>query len=227
MTQQRFQNKYKKYYMLLCLIILFSGCATNKKVYSEFAEGQVGPLKIVFLGLRSGIPEGGSPALFSNPLLNTMVSAEPVNHDISDRLSDKLYTLIEESRDYNMVNVKGHQIPGYNSANPLDINSINTLAKEISADFVITGYVYRMQEREGGKYSAVTPASTAFDIYFIDVKNGTISWRGSYDKTQKSLSENLLDFKSFLKLKGKWADVESLALAGLKELVDDMPKIKK
>jgi hypothetical protein len=216
----------KIFFTLFCLLFLFSGCATNRKVYSEFQERQIGPSKIVFLGLRSAMPEGDGTEMFSNPIINTMISAEPVRQDISDRLSDKLYTLIEGSRDYYMVNMKGNQTYEYGSAKPLDINAIKVIVKEISADIVITGYVYRMQEREGGEYSAVRPASVAFDIYFIDIKKGTVSWSGSYDKTQKSLSENLLDFKSFLKFKGKWADVESLALAGLKELVDDMPIIK-
>lgn len=219
-------NGCKKYFFLFCLLLIFSGCATSKKVHSEFPERQIGSSKIAFLGLISAMPDGDGPDLFSNPLMNTMISAEPVSQDTSDRLSNKLYTLIEGLRNYNIINMKGYQTSGYGTS-PLDINAVKTLVKAISADIVITGYVYRMQEREGGEYSAVRPASTAFDIYFIDVKKGTISWSGSYDKTQKSLSENLLDFKSFLKFKGKWADVESLASAGLKELVDDMPVIKK
>jgi len=226
-TEQKNHIRYKKYFILFCLLIIFSGCTTGKKIHSDLLESQVGSYKIAFLGLISAIPEGKSPTLFSNPLMNTMISAEPVSQDISNRLSDKLRALIEESRDYNMVNMEGFQTSGDHKASTLGLNAIKTLAKEISADIVITGYVYRMQEREGGEYSAVHPASAAFDIYLIDVKKGTISWSGSYDKTQKSLSENLLDFKSFLKFKGKWADVESLALAGLKELVDDMPILKK
>jgi hypothetical protein len=214
----KYNNKCKRYFILFCLLFLFAGCATNKKVYSEFTEKQIGPCKIVFLGFLSAMPEGEGSDLFHNPLLNTMISVEPVSQDISDKLSVKLYTLIENSRNYEMVDMKG-----YNSTNLVDINAIKTIMKDIPADIAITGYVYRMHEREGGKYSAASPASAAFDIYFIDIKKGSISWNGRYDKTQKPLSDNLLDFKSFLQFKGKWIDVDSLAEAGLKELVDDMP----
>lgn len=223
MAEQKSNDILNKYFMFFCLIFLFSGCATGKKVYSEFPEKQIGPFKIAFLGLRSAMPEGEGTDLFHNPLLDTMISAEQVNQAVSDILSDKLYSLIQDARNYEMVNMKGYQISGYNSAKPLDINAIKGIAKEISADIVITGYVYRMHERKGGEYSAASPASAAFDIYFIDIKNGSLIWKGSYDKTQKSLSENLLDFKSFLKFKGKWVDVNSLSAIGLKELVDDMP----
>jgi hypothetical protein len=222
-AEQKFITKIIKYFMFFCLLLIFCGCATNKKVYSEFPENQIGKRKIVFLGLRSAMPEGEGSDLFHNLLLNTMMRAEPVSQAVTDQLSDKLYTLIEEVRDYEMINMKQYQAFGQNNASPFDIKVIKEIVKEISADFVITGYVYRMHERQGGKYSAANPASAAFDIYIIDINKGTISWRGMYDKTQKPLSENLLDFKSFLIFKGKWTDVYSLAEAGLKELVDDLP----
>jgi hypothetical protein len=221
-AEQKYISKFRKYLILFCLL-LFTGCATDKKVYSEFHEKQIGSCKIAFLGFMSAIPEGERADLFHNPLLNTMISAEPVSQNISDHLSDKLYTFIENSRNYEMLDIKRYQAYGQKSANIGDINSIKAIVKEYSVDFVITGYVYRMNERKGGKYSAASPASAAFDIYFIDIKKGSISWKGNYNKSQKSLSENLLDLKSFLKFKGKWTDVESLAEVGLKELVDDMP----
>jgi hypothetical protein len=222
-VKQKHNHKSVKYFMLFCLLPIFCGCATGKKVYSEFPENQIGKHKIAFLGFTSAIHEGEGSDLFHNSLLDTMISAEPVSQDISDQLSDKLFTLIEESRAYEMINMKGYQASGKNGRSPLDIQVLKEIVKDISVDFVLTGYVYRMHEREGGKYSSASPASAAFDIYIIDINKGTISWRGMYDKTQKPLSENLLDFKSFLIFKGKWTDVYSLAEAGLKELVDDMP----
>jgi hypothetical protein len=212
--------------MIFGIIIILNGCTTSKRVYSDFPERQIGPCKIAFLGLISALPEGNGPDLFSNPLLNTVVSAEPVSQNISDRLSDRLFSLIQESRDYNVVNMMMYQTTRYNSAKPLDADTIKAIVNGISADIAITGYVYRMRERDGTDYSANSPASVSFDIYFIELETDKILWKGSYNKTQKFLSDNLLDFKSFLKFKGKWADVDSLALAGLKELVDDMPIIK-
>ena len=44
-------------------------------------------------------------------------------------------------------------------------------------------------------------------------------WKGKYDETQKSLSENLLDASKFFKGGGKWVTAENLAEMGLTEML--------
>ena len=48
-----------------------------------------------------------------------------------------------------------------------------------------------------------------------------------YDKTQMSLSENVLDFQTFLKARGRWMSADELAEIGISEFVETFPKGEK
>ena len=57
--------------------------------------------------------------------------------------------------------------------------------------------------------------------------HGGILWKGRFDKSQQSLSENLFDMDTFVKGGGKWMTAESLAELGLEVLFEEMPKGQK
>jgi len=50
-----------------------------------------------------------------------------------------------------------------------------------------------------------------------------VLWSGRFDKTQRSLSENLLDMRTFFRGKGKWMSARELASLGLEIIIRDMP----
>jgi hypothetical protein len=86
---------------------------------------------------------------------------------------------------------------------------------ELGADVIAVGHVFRYVERIGYDYSAEKPASVAFEINFLHAKNGDIIWRGVFDKTQKSLMEDLFQISSFYKGHGKWLTAAELAKQGM------------
>lgn len=86
---------------------------------------------------------------------------------------------------------------------------------ELNADVVAIGYVFRYTERIGYDYSVEKPASVAFEITFLNTKDGSTIWRGVFDKTQKSLMEDLLQISSFYKGGGKWLTVGQLTKLGM------------
>jgi len=98
------------------------------------------------------------------------------------------------------------------------------LGKELKADHVMVGLVWRYKERVGSSMSAQTPASVAFSAFLVNVADGKLVWKGTFDKTQVSLSENLFDAPMFLKQGMKWLTAEELARYGagktLKDLAD-------
>jgi len=97
------------------------------------------------------------------------------------------------------------------------------VGKTFRADAVLVGYIYRWREREGTDYSVNRPASVAFDLHLVRPADGAVLWRGKFDKTQHSLSENLLDAQLFFQGGGRWMTAEKLAMIGLKKLLSEMP----
>ena len=91
------------------------------------------------------------------------------------------------------------------------------------ADAVLAGYIYRWRERAGGDYGVDSPASVAFDLCLIRPSDGRILWKDKFDKTQRSLSENVFDLSTFIESKGRWMTVEKLAMLGLQKMLAKMP----
>jgi hypothetical protein len=100
---------------------------------------------------------------------------------------------------------------------------IRRMGKELRADAIVVGYVYRYMERKGTAYAAEKPASVAFELQLIDVKEGSRSWKATFDKTQQSLMENLFNFKFFVKEKGRWVTARELAEEGVEQIMLSFP----
>jgi hypothetical protein len=75
----------------------------------------------------------------------------------------------------------------------------------------------------GGKFSVDLPASVTFDMILINVADRRLLWEGHFNETQKSLFENLFDFGTFWKRKGKWLTVRELADTGLEKVLQTFP----
>ncbi|MDI6725732.1 MAG: hypothetical protein QMD32_02120 [Smithellaceae bacterium] len=98
-----------------------------------------------------------------------------------------------------------------------------SLGKEMGVDGLITGNVYRFRDRRGRSYSAQYPASVAFEIGLVRTSDGAVVWRGIFDKTQKSLLENLLDISSFYRQRGRWVTARELAEEGMEDIMQRIP----
>ena len=103
-----------------------------------------------------------------------------------------------------------------------EIDMLQRTGRAFSADAVLFGYIYRWRERVGTEYGIETPASVVFDLSILSTDKGSILWRGIFNKTQVSLSENLLDLSTFIQSKGKWLTSRELAQIGLEQLVKEL-----
>ncbi len=92
------------------------------------------------------------------------------------------------------------------------------LGQSLGVDHVMVGLVWRYQERVGSAMAASDPASVAFSLFIVDVASQKLVWKGTYDKTQTSLSENLLDTPMFLKKGMKWLTAEELSSYGIEKI---------
>ena len=95
--------------------------------------------------------------------------------------------------------------------------------KALGADGVVAGYVSCFRERVGYTYSAERPASITFGVYLIRATDGEIVWGSVYDKTQQSLSENILQASTFFSRGLKWVTAAELAEDGVEEMLKTFP----
>jgi hypothetical protein len=103
------------------------------------------------------------------------------------------------------------------------LNILKKVGHELGADVLAVGYVYRYTEREGYNYSAEHPASVFFEIHLIKTIDGSIIWRGFFDKTQKSLMEDVFQISSFFRGGGKWMTARQLTEQGMNEIFKTFP----
>jgi hypothetical protein len=57
----------------------------------------------------------------------------------------------------------------------------------------------------------------------INPSDKSIIWRGIFDKTQKSLMEDLFQISSFFRGGGKWLTAEQLSKQGMDEIFKKFP----
>jgi hypothetical protein len=90
----------------------------------------------------------------------------------------------------------------------------------------MAGTVWRYWERKGTAYGAKRPASVAFSVYLLDVASGETVWTASFDKTQQSLAENLLDAPGFFKHGAKWLTAKELSCWGAEDTAAKLKKVR-
>lgn len=106
------------------------------------------------------------------------------------------------------------------------LSSLIELGREMRADFIFVGFLFRFEERVGSSMGVERPASLAFDLHLFRTKDSKEVWRGRMDETQRPLSENLFQIGSFLRRKARWLTAEELASVGLDEVLGRLPKRK-
>lgn len=96
------------------------------------------------------------------------------------------------------------------------------LGKEVGADGVIFGRVFRFQKRVGTAYGASEPASVWFELGLVAVASGDVVWKGRFDQTQEPLTSNLLTWWMFWRGGPRWISASELAGLGVDRLFADM-----
>lgn len=97
------------------------------------------------------------------------------------------------------------------------------LGKELEADFMALGTVWKYREGVGGARASDRPAAVAFAVFLVEVKTGKTLWRASFSEAQKSLSENVLEARGFFKKGGRWLSASELAKYGVQEVFKSFP----
>jgi len=221
-----------RYYMplltLFCLL-MSGGCQGNRAQDPSISPSQPKIKRVVFLGFQVARAEGETPDLVRNPITGTTFMSQPVPQDVAKWLTDKLFEILLTDKRWDLIplgQAKGvvENIIGSDTKvgiHPLKM--VQEVGTTFGADAVLLGQVYRWRERAGTDFGVNSPASVAFDLSLVRPADGAILWRGNYDKTQKSLFEDLFDWNTYIKSDGLWLTAKKLATFGLEKLLAEMP----
>lgn len=209
------------------LMFLFSACHLHKAQVSKEKSFLPQIERMVVVGFQPAISQRDEPHMVRNPVSGAAFFSAPVSEQVAHKMTTRLFNKILEERHYKLI-TPGQARGVYSSLLSSDviqaeIEILQKIGQAFSADGVLIGYLYRWREREGTDFSVYRPASVAFDLYIIRPEDGAILWKGRFDKTQQSLSENILDMGTFFRGRGRWMTVEKLAEIGLEDMLSKIP----
>ena len=101
------------------------------------------------------------------------------------------------------------------------LSRARVIADHLSCNAVLETTIRRYSDRIGGRYTAEEPASVAFEYRLVEVVSGTVLCKGKFDEVQKSVMENLYNFKTSRMRGFTWVTAEELLKEGVKEKFDE------
>jgi hypothetical protein len=219
--------------LLLFFVLFLWGChkETQPPKYSPSLQQEL--KKVVVMGFRAAMTQGPGPNLVQNPITGSSFLAEPVSENAVKEMNQLLFARLMKGKQWTLVSpgqcrgVVASIMDGDRKMERTPMEILRSMGKSFGADAVLTGSIYRWQQRVGSDYGVEKPASVSFDLVLVRPSNGAICWRGHFDKTQKSLFADLFDFDTYVKSSGRWLTAEKLADIGLEKLIREMPGLPK
>ena len=100
------------------------------------------------------------------------------------------------------------------------------VAEKMDSDGMLVFTLERYRQRVGSELSATDPASLSFNFRLFKVPEIRMICSGRFDETQRSLSENILDFSQARKRGFKWITAEDMAEKAVKDRFDKCQDLK-
>jgi len=219
----------KKTCFIVILTLFLASCSLFRHPEGPGKEKIPLGSKLAVFGFEPALLNGQQSKAMRDPITGSVFMAEPVSKVVAQELTIKLYYLVSQRGGYSLIppmEVNNSRFRVEHSTSDLSERPLDfcvRAGKALGADVVVLGYLYRWRERKGEPYGVRQAASVAFSLSLVSVRERRVLWSGRYDKTQRSLTENLLDLITFLRGKGKWMSAEELGLVGLKRTVKEMP----
>lgn len=228
-----FANYWKRaatLHLSLALLFLFlvPGCQSGK-ARPVWTVDSLQLRKVCVVGFQAAIDDGQDWKMIRNPVTGASALSQPVSEAVVSEMTQMLFDLLMTEREWELIPPEQAQGIAQNllvsdatiAASPIML--LQEMGKALDADAVLSGFVYRWRERQGTDFGVERAASVAFDLYLVRPSDGFVLWRGFFEKTQKSLFENLLDFSTYVQSEGRWVTASRLALMGLQDLLKEMP----
>jgi hypothetical protein len=206
----------------------FSGCHYREGLSTEIQQGaKVVMDRMAVLPFQRMGSEDASVKAARCPLCGSIQRAEKLPRDAEKVIEDVFFNRLSDRKKFQLIPPdRAGAFFGRISEESLTLSLpeiIKKVGTELEADGVVVGYVYRYRERKGYPYSAEQPASVTFEIHVVRTSDGVIVWKGTFDRTQQSLMENMLQIVSFFKGQGQWLTAKELATEGIDTLLETFP----
>jgi hypothetical protein len=210
---------------LLTGIVFFSACGGDNIVTSK-PPNLSGIEKILILPFKDMAEVFGERANGRCPVCGKVFTTGEVAESAADMLTEHLFVILKDNKGIELIPSSQAQgvMSGLLAGSKKEWQEQDLqleIGRVLNADAVFVGYIYRFRERVGTQYSVDLPASVAFDIHLIRVKDGRVLWSAHLDETQQPLSDDLFRLKLFLKRKAKWITAKEMAISGLEDMLKD------
>ncbi len=213
----------------LCLILpMVMGCHYRGDSGIPLPEGKIVFESVVVVPFQQVAPDEAMSGAVRCPLCGMIVNAKESPGSPETIVESVFLEQLDKKRPKFSV-IAGERVAGVFRRISTDSLTaplrqvLRDVGSELGAEGVVTGYVYRFRERKGVSYAVEQPAAVAFDIHLLRVSDGVLVWRGTFDKEQSSLMEDLLQFASFFRGKGKWLTARELTGEGIEQLLNTFP----
>jgi hypothetical protein len=218
--------------LLLCLLfILVAGCHSREGSERTVPAGEVLLSRIAVVPFQQVASEEARIGPVECPLCGRVVNASRTPGNPERILEGLLLTRFDKANPQFTVQA-GERVEGVyrriaaGSLNKPLAEVLRETGRELEADGVLIGFLYRFRERRGVSYTVEQPASVAFEFHLLRVRDGVSVWRGVYDRTQSSLMEDLLQLPVFFRERGRWVTAEELAAEGVERILETFPGLR-
>jgi TolB-like protein len=213
--------------ILLLLTSFLPCCAGGGKSQSEFPPDREIKTLLVVPFQNQSLLKGENTTYRCN-LCGGMFTTSRVEKGAETFVTDAIVSILGERKTITIipndrVNSIRKKIMLRDESKPSDLSILIEIGRELGADAVLTGSVYKFRQRVGSNFAADSPASVGLDIDLIHTETGHLIWHSRFDETQEYLTNNFLKIVSFFKRGGKWITAEKLTTSGLKDLLEGSP----
>ncbi len=213
------------------ILFMVMGCHQREDAGILVPEEKIAVDSVAVVPFQQVAPEKMMSGAVQCPLCGTIVNAAKAEGN-PEEIVEKVFLRQLEKRGPKFNVIAGERVAGVFRRISLDSLNVplrqilRNVGSELGADSVVAGYVYRFRERKGVSYSVEQPASVAFEIHLLRVSDGSLVWRGTFDREQSSLMADLLQFASFYRGKGKWLTAEELSGEGMEQILKTFPGLQ-
>ncbi len=225
----------KRFFPVFVMILFFVACSFERQ--KVFWKNKEIPClrRLVIIGFRPVSPIFKGSSYVRCPISDNTFRGEKVSENIATMMTELLVKHISNKGHFEIITPQTvekefldiYQVIDNTDKKDLLLEYIKQIGFAFNANAVLLGHVFRWEERIGSDFSAMRPASVSFDLHLIETEKGEVVWTEEFDKTQKSLSENLLEIKTFIEGKGRWLTAKGLADIGISRMVKKLLRTQK